>query len=205
MKLPKPGNSGFFIASQHIIYQMKTSMTYRKWLNLVIYLITAMIILLLIVQKMYNSKGQLAVEEQMSSSVHHALLPVNFQFKGLIINNHFFTQVALKQFISQITDQPSAENEINHLLQAWSTASPLARISAKSTNIAPNTIQLIWLDSQNQYSFVISPLFTPGKEFDFILWRTQRSSKIQYQFSPVQKKTLFPPWFQLLLQQYQEK
>ncbi len=184
---------------------MKTNSTYRKWLNLVIYLITAMIILLLIVQKMYNSKGQVAVEEQSSSSVHDALLPVNFQFKGLIISNHFFTQATLKQFISQITDQPYAENEINNLLQAWSTTSPLARMSAKSTNIDPNAIHLIWLDSRNQYSFDIIPLITPGNEFDFILWQTRRSGITQYQFSPAQKKTLFPPWFQLLLQQYQEK
>lgn len=182
--------------------QMKTDITYRKWLNLVIYLITAMIILLLIVQKMYNSKGQAIVDNQLSSSARNTLLPTNFLFKGIIINDHFFTQATIKQFINQIKEQTYAENELSHLLRSWSTALPVAMINTaqlttRDGEIGHGIITLTWLDKNKQYHFLISQ----DLNANLSVWRTQPPPIVQYQFSPEQKSALFPFWFKQLLQQ----
>ncbi len=184
---------------------MKTDMTYRKWLNLVIFLITAMIILLLIVQKMYKSKKQLPAEQLVASSAHADLLPQNFIFNGLIVNNHFLTRASIQQFITgfmgHLMNEHHVENELDKLLNAWSTATPMARISARDADINPDAIHLIWLDSTKQYSFFI----TPESGGYFILWQTQPTPVQQLQFSPDQNNQLFPPWFTNLLQQYPGK
>jgi len=156
-----------------------------------------MIILLLMMQKSFNSNSAAKFDKKAASlnknvplKTASMLLPKQFHFKGLIIDRRYFDKSAL------------AENDSDSLITAWTTISPLALVSVPQPSATTsllstpsNTTTLIWMGEHSQVTFQLKKKATTGYE----IWQQKKSQSIKFQFQAEQYQQLFPPWFRRLL------
>jgi len=157
-------------------------MSDRKWLNLVIFLISVMILLFLIINKNMNKQSPSVIPQQ---SINHptklpsSLIELNFKPTFLRINRRW---IPVEQIQTEIGLQQWEEFE-----NAWKSAQP-ASISSLQ-NISSNKFySLVWDDGINKKTFK----FIPSTDM-LQLQRSDQPSTIYY-YNSIQAKLLFPAW-----------
>ncbi len=146
----------------------------RKWLNLVIFLISVMIILFLILQKNMD-------RNTLSSSAPVGLIEDNFHTTMLTINGRWLPIQQLKKEIP-----PEQWQQFNN---AWRTLSPITEIAASiEFPSTTETFELVWVGKQQKRSF---KLF---KNDEGLFIQAMNNTTSLYFYDLNQSKNLLPDW-----------
>lgn len=173
---------GFMIAINCSgILNYKFVMPYKKWLNLVIFLISAMIILLLIVQKSMNTQKV----HQFQQSI--PLIPQSFILKNLKIAHQQLSPVAIQDLLPS----NSGSDPFNNWITSWKTETAVAVISFNGT-VPSESLKIEW-QSEHQ-TLVFYRLINDEVPYQILDISQQKI----LQFSKPQWQQLFPEWFQKL-------
>jgi len=164
-------------------------MLYRKWLNIVIYLISAMIILLLIMQKSINKRqNKTAPVDQ--KTIQLRLLPNDFEFESIAINQHPFDFKELQKDLNS----PTSEQIISNWIQAWKNEF-VVEVKSRQTRSERFSKKVEWQEKFQKHAFIL--YYKSRNRNNWIL--EDENNHQFYQFSASQLEELFPIWFESIL------